>query len=69
MDERSSKGGARAGAGRKPVIGKSPMVRVTVTIPRSHLATLKRWGGGNASEGVRCMVLDARSLDQAERRR
>jgi len=46
-------GGARAGAGRKPLAGVEPTVEGTISLPVSLDAKAKRIGDGNRSAGIR----------------
>jgi len=48
-------GGARNGAGRKPLYSE-PMDRATVLLPRHHIAALRRLGDGNLAAGIRQLV-------------
>ena len=48
----SKHGGAREGAGRKP-IKEEPMTRVNVMLDDATIAKAKQIGGGNLSEGLR----------------
>jgi hypothetical protein len=48
-------GGRRPGAGR-PRAYTEPLLRKTVTLPRSYVAQLQAFGGGNLSEGIRLLV-------------
>ena len=48
-------GGARPGAGRKP-LGDEPMERRTVTLPAAAIATLEQLGQGNLSAGIRAAI-------------
>lgn len=47
-------GGKRKGAGRKPAAGDEPQERLTVTLPASYVAWLKR--DGNASAETRRII-------------
>ena len=46
-------GGKRDGAGRKPLNGKTPSRRISVTIPQSLCDYLLDIGDGNLSLGIR----------------
>lgn len=48
------RGGRRAGAGRKP--HPEPLLVYTVKMTTAHAALLKKWGGGNASAGIRWLI-------------
>ena len=50
-----SHGGARNGAGRKPLYSE-PMEKTTVLLPRHYIAALKRIGNGNLAAGIRRVV-------------
>jgi hypothetical protein len=50
-----ARGGRRPGAGRPPAYAE-PLRRKTVTLPRSYVAQLEAFGGGNLSEGIRLLV-------------
>lgn len=50
---KSTRGGARQGAGRKPV--GADVKAVSVTLPAATIEGLKRLGGGNLSAGIRQM--------------
>lgn len=57
---RSTRGGRRPGAGRPPTYTE-PLVRKTITLPRSYVPHLEREGNGNLSEGIRFLVEQART--------
>lgn len=57
---RSPRGGRRPGAGRPPAYTE-PLVRKTITLPRSYVPHLEREGNGNLSEGIRFLVEQART--------
>ena len=57
---RSTRGGRRPGAGRPPAYTE-PLVRKTITLPRSYIPHLEREGNGNLSEGVRFLMEQART--------
>jgi hypothetical protein len=57
---RSPRGGRRPGAGRPPAYTE-PLVRKTITLPRSYIPHLEREGAGNLSEGVRFLMEQART--------
>lgn len=46
-------GGARPGAGRKPLADNEPTIEGTITLPSSLDAKAKRIGAGNCSAGIR----------------
>jgi len=48
-------GGARNGAGRKPLYSE-PMQNTTVLLPRQYIRALQRLGKGNLSAGIRQLV-------------
>jgi len=48
-------GGARNGAGRKPLYSE-PMTEVSVRLPRHYVAALQRFGDGNLAAGIRQLV-------------
>lgn len=50
------RGGRRVGAGRPPLL-KEPMRRRNIVIPDGIYAYLQKLGGGNASAGVRRLVM------------
>lgn len=56
----STYGGRRPGAGR-PQAYREPLLRATVTLPVSYAEQLRRFGGGNLSEGIRRLVEEART--------
>ena len=49
-------GGARPGAGRKP-LSPQGLERTTVTLPPDLLAAAEQIGAGNVSDGVRVALL------------
>ncbi len=51
-------GGSRPGAGRTYAY-REPLRRVTVTLPESYIAQLRRYGDDNLSEGIRLLVEEA----------
>lgn len=53
-------GGTRCGAGR-PYAYREPLRHVTVTLPDSYIAQLRRYGDDNLSEGIRLLVEEART--------
>jgi len=55
MSSSRSHGGARNGAGRKPLYSE-PMQKTTVLLPRHYIAALKRIGNGNLAAGIRRLV-------------
>lgn len=61
------RGGAREGAGRKPLDGKEPMTRTTVLLPEMHLRYLLRMGKDNLSAGVRRVVEEHRAFTRLPR--
>jgi hypothetical protein len=56
------RGGRRPGAGRRPAYSE-PLLRKTVALPRSYVAQLEAFGGGNLSEGIRLLVEFAYTRD------
>lgn len=54
----ASHGGSRSGAGRTFAY-REPLRRVTVTLPESYIAQLRRYGDDNLSEGIRLLVEEA----------
>ena len=56
------RGGRRPGAGRPPAYTE-PLLRTTVALPRSYVAQLAAFGGGNLSEGIRLLVEFAYTRD------
>lgn len=54
-DTPRARGGRRPGAGRPPAYTE-PLLRKTVTLPRSYVAQLTAFGAGNLSEGIRSLV-------------
>lgn len=52
--QKSGRGGARPGAGRRP--GVLPTKRVNVSLDEQTLATARAIGDGNVSEGLRRAV-------------
>jgi hypothetical protein len=57
-----ARGGRRPGAGR-PAAYTEPLLRKTVTLPRSYVQQLEAFGGGNLSEGIRLLVEFAYTRD------
>lgn len=51
-EERKGRGGPRPGSGRK-LIGDTPMVKITVTLPQDVIEQLEQLGEGNISAGIR----------------
>lgn len=54
----SRRGGRRPGAGRPSSYGE-PLLRKTVSLPRSYVEHPERYGGGNLSDGIRQLVENA----------
>ena len=52
------RGGRRPGAGR-PRSYSEPLIRKTVTLPRSYIEQLTSFGSGNLSDGIRLLVESA----------
>jgi len=46
-------GGARPGAGRKPLMVNEPTIKGTISLPASLDVKAKRLGDGNRSAGIR----------------
>jgi hypothetical protein len=65
MDDsrRTSWGGRRAGAGRKPLPAGEKLQAATVRLPGEYLSWAKWQGKGNVSEGLRQLLEE---LDQRQ---
>ena len=62
--EKLPKGGARPGAGRKPVAGPAdPLVRKSVTLRESDIRRLEVMGDGNLSAGIRRLLQESTSRE------
>jgi hypothetical protein len=56
---RPNSGGARPGAGRKPIPVQDRQVNLSITLAQRYIEQARELGGGNASAGIR------RALDMA----
>ena len=59
-----TRGGAREGAGRKPLY-KKKMVPVNITLPESYIKLLRNIGQGNLSRGIRLLVETSHRFPQS----
>ena len=56
MQTKSTHGGARKNAGRKPSATPSLLKVRSVRLSDDEVRLLKRWGGGDMTAGIRVMI-------------